>query len=132
MAEATPHPAPGRVPERLLRVGDEERERAASALAEHYGAGRLEREELDARLDAAYHARTRADLDRLLADLPGRERRTPRRLPGPLWLLPVVVVLVAVAAAAVGSGHPPFPLVPLVWLLFATRARRWRHPTQRA
>lgn len=58
-----PHPS-------RLRVGDQEREHAVSALGEHYANGRLSRAEHAERLDAAWSARTRADLDLLFRDLP--------------------------------------------------------------
>lgn len=53
-----------------LRASDEERDRTAQALREHFAAGRLSQEELDERVHAAYHAATGADLHRLVADLP--------------------------------------------------------------
>jgi hypothetical protein len=53
-----------------VRVDDEERERAATALHAHYTAGRLTHEELDERVSQAYTARTRGDLANLLVDLP--------------------------------------------------------------
>jgi Domain of unknown function (DUF1707) len=90
-----------------LRASDAERERAATLLREHTAAGRLEPEELAERLDAAYGARTVAELDALLADLPAppapppapRRSRThaKRRLAqraGTLGLVFLVCVLV--------------------------------------
>jgi DUF1707 SHOCT-like domain len=53
-----------------LRASDEQRERAAQEIREHFAAGRLTDEELDARVQAAYGARTEGDLKTLLADLP--------------------------------------------------------------
>jgi hypothetical protein len=53
-----------------LRASDDERERAASQLREHFAAGRLSEDELNDRLDAAYAARTAGDLQRIVADLP--------------------------------------------------------------
>ncbi len=53
-----------------MRVSDDDRERIADELREHMVAGRLSQEELEERLDLAYKARTRADLDGLRADLP--------------------------------------------------------------
>src|SRR5262245_29280562 len=67
-----------------LRASDAERERAAAALREHTAAGRLTPEELSERLDAAYAARTVAELDALLDDLPKAEEAVapaPRRSP---------------------------------------------------
>src|SRR5947209_4596514 len=53
-----------------LRVSDEQRERAAQDIREHFAAGRLTDEELSDRLQAAYSARTDRELQALLADLP--------------------------------------------------------------
>lgn len=63
------HTAPRRA--RLaFRASDADREQAAARLREHYTAGRLTHDELAERLGAAYGARTIAELDELLADLP--------------------------------------------------------------
>lgn len=72
-----------------LRASDAERERTATLLREHCGAGRLTPEELDERLDAAYAARTVGELDGLLHDLPAT--------PDP------------VGPAAARAGRPPDP-----------------------
>lgn len=53
-----------------MRVSDAEREATATELREHYAAGRLTLEELNERLDKAFAAKTRADLNALMADLP--------------------------------------------------------------
>jgi hypothetical protein len=53
-----------------LRVGDAEREAVAAELREHYAQGRLTIEDFNRRLDAAFAARTRGDLDALIQDLP--------------------------------------------------------------
>ena len=57
--------------EEPLRASDAERENAVHALGAHYADGRLDRSELDERVDAALAARTRSQLDALFADLPG-------------------------------------------------------------
>src|SRR5215471_16646592 len=53
-----------------MRVGDAEREAAAAELREHYASGRLTLDELNERLDAAFAAKTRADLNAVMRDLP--------------------------------------------------------------
>jgi hypothetical protein len=53
-----------------LRVGDVERQEAADALQHHYVAGRLSTEELAERVRQATAARTRAELNAVLRDLP--------------------------------------------------------------
>ncbi|HEX4805146.1 MAG TPA: DUF1707 domain-containing protein [Conexibacter sp.] len=65
MADGEPPTAPP-----ALRASDAERERTATLLRDHAGAGRLTPEELDERLDAAYAARTVGELEALLRDLP--------------------------------------------------------------
>jgi hypothetical protein len=53
-----------------VRVGDADREAVAAQLREHYADGRLTLEELNERLDQAFAAKTRADLNTVLRDLP--------------------------------------------------------------
>ena len=53
-----------------LRVSDAERERTAELLREHCAVGRLTQEEFGSRLESVFAARTRGELDQLLADLP--------------------------------------------------------------
>ncbi len=53
-----------------MRVGDAEREATAAELREHFTSGRLTLEELNERLDKAFAAKTRGDLDALMRDLP--------------------------------------------------------------
>jgi hypothetical protein len=53
-----------------MRVGDADREAAATRLREHFAAGRLTLEEFQDRLTAVFAATSRRDLGRLTADLP--------------------------------------------------------------
>jgi hypothetical protein len=53
-----------------VRVSDAERERAVASLGDHHARGRLTYEEFVERMDRAYDARTRDELDVLTADLP--------------------------------------------------------------
>ncbi|GAA1436788.1 DUF1707 domain-containing protein [Microlunatus lacustris] len=53
-----------------VRIGDRERDLVTSVLQDALAEGRLTLEELDVRLDATLKARTYADLDALVADLP--------------------------------------------------------------
>jgi hypothetical protein len=54
-----------------LRVSDADRERTAEVLRHAAGEGRLTVDELTERLDAAFAARTRGELEVLTADVPG-------------------------------------------------------------
>ena len=83
-----------------LRASDAERERAAETLRRAAGLGRLTMEELDERLQDAYAAQTRAELEQLVADVvvPGEDvpaegtRRMPVRAgdDGAHWLIAIM------------------------------------------
>jgi Domain of unknown function (DUF1707)/Cell wall-active antibiotics response 4TMS YvqF len=64
-----------------VRVSDAERERVALSLREHCAAGRLTLEELSTRLDEAYRARTGAELEAALRELPAQPATRSRRSP---------------------------------------------------
>ena len=64
-----------------VRASDAERERVAASLREHCAAGRLTLEELSARLDEAYRARTGGELEAALRELPVEATIRPRRSP---------------------------------------------------
>jgi hypothetical protein len=53
-----------------LRASDADRERTSELLREHHAVGRLTAEEFEGRLEHVFTARTRGELDALLADLP--------------------------------------------------------------
>ena len=119
-----------------LRVSDEQRERAAQELREHFAAGRLTEDELSDRVQTVYSARTEQELQTLLADLPKlpatrqqqkaelAERRRELRLRllqetgGGLGLFVVCTVIWAAAGAHHGSFWPIWVLIfPLLVLL---------------
>jgi hypothetical protein len=125
-----------------FRVSDQQRERAASEIREHFAAGRLTDDELSDRLQAAYSARTQRELQGLLADLPKlpatraeqkaaiaeRRRQLQRRLLqecGGGAALFVVCVVVWLASGAHGQFWPIWvaliTLIPLLrngWRLY--------------
>jgi hypothetical protein len=53
-----------------FRVGDADREAVAAQLREHYADGRLTLDELNERLDETFAAKTKADLNVVMRDLP--------------------------------------------------------------
>jgi len=66
-------------PERKdIRASDLDREHVAEQLRMAAGDGRLDFDELDERLGAAYGARTYGELEPLVADLPGARRPAPK------------------------------------------------------
>jgi Domain of unknown function (DUF1707) len=117
------------------RVGDADRSRTVELLKEAHATGYLELDETDERLGLALAARTRDDLDRLVADLPpdwrarqGGARRGAepvRRRPAgpPVWAVLVAVAAVALVVLAVATGRFFFPW-PLLWLFFVFGHRR--------
>jgi hypothetical protein len=53
-----------------VRVGEAERERSARLLRDHWAAGRLDVDDLDARIEAVYSAKTQRELEAVTGDLP--------------------------------------------------------------
>jgi hypothetical protein len=125
-----------------LRISDQDRDRAAHEIREHYAAGRLTEEELDERLQAVYQARTESELEGLREDLPRlpvsrkeqraliaeRRRELRRRLiqhSGSALVPFVVCTVIWFAGGATGMFWPIwvalFALIPLLrngWRLY--------------
>ena len=126
MSEESLGPGIGR---RALRASDADREQLITELNGHTVAGRLNTEELEQRLHAAYAARTTAELDDLRRDLPAtpgrraaadRERRAQltRRLiqetGGAAGLFVLCVVIWATSGAHRGQFWPVWVLIVVV------------------
>ena len=62
-----------------LRVSDADRDRVAERLRAAAGEGRLTSDELEERLESAFSARTGAELEPLVADLPAPARAAAPR-----------------------------------------------------
>jgi len=122
-----------------VRIGDAERDQAVSELGDHFAAGRLTREEFDARVDQAMAARFDSDLQPLFVDLP-REHPAPSRSAAPalglraglalmFWLLPLLLISAVVVAVVLTA---PWLLWTFCWVLFfgtflgAGRRRHYR------
>jgi hypothetical protein len=134
-----------------MRVSDAEREAAASELREHFASGRLDSEELNERLDRAFAAKTRGDLNALFTDLPS-SWRSPSSAFGPgaqagpggqagsderwqyagrragagvgllLFLMPVLMVFGILSVFGIGGGGRPIGIV-LILAAFALLRR---------
>jgi hypothetical protein len=102
------YPAP--VSERgQMRAADSDRDRAVSLLTTAFTEGRLAKDEYDARLEAALSARTYADLDRVVTDLPGARIAVTTPAPRTNGL--------AVASFACGISQlmfGPLPTIPAI------------------
>ncbi|CAN5669233.1 DUF1707 domain-containing protein [soil metagenome] len=71
-----------------LRVSDHEREQVFERLTEHAAAGRLTLQELEDRVQQAYGATTRAELERVTRDMPEVVRpATPTRRNPTRWVV---------------------------------------------
>lgn len=122
-----------------LRVADAERQQLVDELRDHVVAGRLTSEEFEERVDRAYKASTRGELDALRADLPmspatvqraldTRKAQLRRRLlqeGGGAVGISILCVAIWVASGATGSFWPAWvilvTLLPLArngWRLF--------------
>jgi hypothetical protein len=60
-----------------LRISDDDRHKVAEVLRQAAGEGRIDLDELDERLEAAYHAKTYGELVPITADLPAAGRTHP-------------------------------------------------------
>ena len=107
------------------RTSDEERESAVTLLREHGAAGRLDVDELEQRIGAAYAARTHGELEALFGDLPGRPPARPRAAAptrrarfGHEWALFLQVSFVLIAIWAVSGAGYFWPAWVLVWWAF--------------
>lgn len=103
-----------------LRIADADREAAVASLGEHYAVGRLTKEEYDERCEAAWAARTGADLRPIFGDLPGPHRQPPAAPRRPAdraargwWPVPLVPVLAILLGVTVLT-HLPVILIGLV------------------
>jgi hypothetical protein len=118
-----------------LRASDEQRDRAAAEIRDHYAAGRLTEDELNERLDAAYTARTQGELAELRRDLPALSTRNElaerrRRLRGELIQETggaFVPFLICTAIWAFAGAESPFwPVWLLLLPLIAIVRNGWR------
>lgn len=125
-----PPPHPGTP----IRIGDAERDAAISALADHYAAGRLTKDEYDERADRVNAARFDGDLTPLFADLPAAapardvaeratsrsRRRHPSLLAAPLlWIAPLLTIGFIALVATVVVLISPWLLLAAFWFACA-------------
>jgi hypothetical protein len=114
-----PETAPSKIRASEIRASDAEREAVATLLNDAVGAGQLSLEEFSQRVDAAYAAKTRGELDRLVADLPaGQPGAAPMPVPAPVPTPPV-------GPAVHVPANPQWSVSLLGGL---TRRGRWRVP----
>lgn len=143
-----PHTTSGTRP---MRASDQDRTEAVLALTDHVTDGRLDSDEFEARVSAAYAATYLHELDPLFVDLPyatsrpapttdvvaagrggrasGPARRRDagrQRFGGRRPAFGPLLVLAVVVGVAVTSGHL-WLLIPVAWFaVTAPHRRRWR------
>lgn len=104
-----------------LRASDADRERTAEHLRSAAAEGRLAPDELEERLEQAFGARTFAELQPIVADLPAERPRASRPARRSKDLLPYLAtsVLLVVIWALTGADYfwPVWPI--LGWGVFA-------------
>jgi hypothetical protein len=97
-----------------LRASQAEREEVVERLRVHTGGGRLELDELEDRVEAAYAAKTRGELAELLSDLPEPPATRLQRRSHPSGGPPrIVLLLLAIAVFA----FAPASVAWLGWVL---------------
>jgi len=95
-----------------MRAADVDRDRAVSFLTTAFTEGRLTKDEYDERVERALHARTYADLDVIVTDLPGA-----RNVGTPPAVRPKGTNGLAIASLACGIAQfmlGPLPTIPAI------------------
>lgn len=132
-----------------IRASDSDRESVVAILREAHAEGRLTLDEFDERMNAAYSARTWADLRQLTRDLPadpvlgpggsgGRgDLAWPRQAPYPFRrprfgpVLPLAVIWLALAAASQPASMAVIAGVLIFLICLRLAARTHPHPPSR-
>ena len=93
-----------------MRAADADRDRMAAILGTAYSEGRLSRDEYDARLERVLSARTYADLDHVVTDLPA----APATVPSPVATTTTMQARTnGLAIASLACGVAQFAFGPL-------------------
>ena len=107
-----------------IRAADADRDRIAGILGTAYSEGRLSKQEYDARLDSALSARTYADLDHVVADLPAAQAAVPSPSAATMVTTPARTNGLAIASLACGLAQFAFgPLATIPAIVLGHMAR---------
>jgi class 3 adenylate cyclase len=108
-----------------VRIGDDDRQRVIDALSRHTGQGRLTLDEFAELAGSVYAARTRRDLDEVLAGLPDEVDIRPSVVARDVATGPAG----GARSSAAGDTTPAAPRRRFVAIMSGTAARgRWRAP----
>jgi uncharacterized membrane protein len=94
-----------------MRAADVDRDRAVEFLTTAFTEGRLTKEEYDARVESALGARTYADLDRVVTDLPGARVPAVPQVRGTNGL-----AIGSLACGVAQFAFGPLPTIPAIVL----------------
>ncbi|MBV9951830.1 MAG: DUF1707 domain-containing protein [Acidimicrobiia bacterium] len=105
-------------------MSDSDRQAVIDALQRHTGDGRLTLDEFEERVDEVLEARTRADLDATLRELPSLRGDAPHR--PSRGHAPLRAVAAFVLVALLVTGHF-WVLIPLAFFIFRAHGRHLHH-----
>jgi len=97
-----------------MRAADTDRDRAVGFLTTAYTEGRLGKEEYDARLESALSARTYADLDLVVTDLPGARATTTMVTPASPVTKTNSLAIASLACGVAQLMFGPLPTIPAI------------------
>src|SRR6185437_2619522 len=113
--------------DRNLRAADDDRDAVAETLREQHLVGRIDTDELQERIEQCYAAKTYAELDALLVDLPREDRSASA--PCGRWGAPRVAALsllpLLIVALALSHGRVLWLALPLAFFVFTRPLRRY-------
>ncbi|HLN66542.1 MAG TPA: DUF1707 and DUF4190 domain-containing protein [Streptosporangiaceae bacterium] len=117
-----------------LRASDTDRDRVVELLSVAYSEGRLSKDEYDGRLENAFSARTYADLDQIVTDLPVVRaiEVAPAAPAAPVAPVAPVAKVNALAIASLACGVAQFAFGPLATIPAIALGHVARHQIKRS
>jgi hypothetical protein len=109
-----------------MRASDSDRDRVADLLNVAYSEGRLSKDEYDGRLEATFAARTYADLDQIVTDLPAARAAAEPPVATAITVMTPVTKTNGLAIASLACGLAQFvfgPLATIPAIVFGHMAR---------
>ena len=114
-----------------MRAADADRDRVVEFLNTAYSEGRLSKDEYDARLENALSARAYAELDQLVADLPGARAATVPPVAKTTTAVIPVAKTNGLAIASLACGIAQFAFGPLATIPAIVLGHVARHQIKR-
>jgi hypothetical protein len=120
-----------RGPRTTMRAADADRDRVAEYLGAAYSEGRLSKDEYDARLENALSARTYADLDQLVTDLPAAQAAAVPPVVKTATVVTPVTKTNGLAIASLACGIAQFAFGPMATIPAIVLGHVARHQIRR-